>query len=340
MERLYWIAFAFIFCHCATDENKGLGITRHDHLVQAANGLQLHIRELQPASIKFKEPFVMIHGGGPGATSSFDLPVPGGSVAGDLAAKGFKVYLVNIRGWERSTLPQYDLNDSSLVVGSYKEAAEDILQAVQWILPREKALQVILFGWATGGHWASYYTTKYPETVSKLVSLNSLYGVRAPWGLRAFFASEKDSSKFNKTAFFRESKQENLTRTWTRTIPIEKKEEWRDPGVEKAYRHKSASFGSDSSVMRVPGGYREESFYMSLGTQYWHAKDITVPALIIRTELDFWSRPEDLEAIRQDLINSPGSKCLTLPGTHYVFLDRPARGKQKLIEEIMMFVGL
>ena len=331
--------FLFMFCHCNPGKNETVGIQGEDHLVPAKNNLKLHIRELRPAFTKFEEPLVMIHGGGPGATSSFDLPVPGGSFAGDLAEKGFNVYLVNIRGWEKSTLPAYDFTDSSQVIGSHLEAGEDLKQAISWILKKENVSQVNLFGWATGGHWASSYTIKHPETVSRLISLNSLYGVEGPWSLRRFFSNPGDSSLFNKTAFFRTSPRENLSRTWTRTIPIENKKDWRDPGVEEAYRQVAASFGDDSTVMKVPGGYREESFYMSLGVKYWDAKDITVPALIIRTELDFWSRLEDLQAIQRDLVNSPGSKFLTLPGTHYVFLDRPGRGRQRLIDEIIKFIN-
>lgn len=116
------------------------------------------------------------------------------------------------------------------------------------------------------------------------------------------------------------------------------KGEWRAPAVEQAYRKYSSSFGADTSVMKVPGGYREESFYMSLGKKYWDARDITIPALIIRTELDFWSRPEDIEAIEKDMVNSPHSKFITIPGTHYVFLDKPERRRQKLLVSMVEFL--
>ena len=336
---LYTILIVTIFSCTASRENK-VEIVRQDHMIPADDDLLIHIREMRSGPSEFAEPLIMVHGGGPGATSSFDLPVPGGSFAADLANMGLTIYMVNVRGWERSTLPPYDLSDSTLVVGSHEEAVEDIRQAVEWVLEREDAKKALLFGWATGGHWVCSYATRYPENVSGIVSLNSLYGVNASWGLRKFFAAAEDSMKFNKTAFFRESAQENLTRTWTRTIPAENKQDWRDPKVEHAYREVSSGFGVDTTVMRVPGGYREESFHMSLGRKYWDARDIAVPVLIIRTELDFWSRPEDLMAIEKDLINSPNPVVLTLPGTHYVFLDRSERGRQKLIEEMIRFLRM
>ena len=313
-------------------------ITREDHLIPATGGIQLHIREISPFNQIQDVPLVMIHGGGPGTTASFDLPVAGGSFAQEFANEGYKIYLVNMRGWENSTLPDYDFSDSTIVVGSHLEASEDIRTALNWILDRNEIQKVHLFGWTTGGHWAGHYSTQYPESVSTFISLNSLYGANAPWDLRQYFQSDEDTTKFKKTSFFRESSQENLTRSWTRTIPIEKKEQWRDPNIEQAYRKYASGFGADTTVLKVPGGYREESFYMSLGKKYWDAKDMVVPALIIRTELDFWSRPEDLEMIKKDMKNSQRSKFITIPGTHYVFLDKPERGRQRLVEEMLDFM--
>ena len=93
--------------------------------------------------------------------------------------------------------------------------------------------------------------------------------------------------------------------------------------------------------MRVPSGYREESFYMSLGTEYWNARDIRVPVLILRGELDFWSRPQDAVALEEALTHSPRVKMVTIPqGTHYLFLDRPKRGRRQLMEEMIGFLGV
>ena len=335
---LLLVLLVFFACKKTIHTAQESELSSRDYLIDAEDMVRLHIREIKPAQQQFKIPFVMVHGGGPGATSSFDLPVEGGSFARDIARSGFNVFLVNIRGWEKSTLPEYDFKAPELIIGTHQEAARDIRSAVNWILEKEHVDRVNLFGWATGGHWISYYTTKHPETVHKLISLNSLYGVHAAWTLRAFFESPEDSLKFHKTTFFRASKAADLTRAWTRTIPVAEKESWRDPNVEQSYRKVASSFGADTTVMKVPGGYREESFYMSLGKKYWDAKAITVPSLIIRTELDFWSRPEDLKAIEQDMRHAPGSEFLTIPGTHYVFLDKPDRGKQQLINAITAFI--
>ena len=114
-------------------------IVRIDHFVPGTDGVQLFVRELTNPLTKNSIPFLLIHGGGPGAVASFDLPVTGGSLAEDPANEGLKIYLMNVRGWERSTLPEYDHSDSSLVVGSYVEAAQDIGSVVDYV-PGEKIL--------------------------------------------------------------------------------------------------------------------------------------------------------------------------------------------------------
>lgn len=315
-------------------------ISHRDHIVESSGGVQIFVREFEtPDTLISEYPLLMLHGGGPGVVASFDIDVPGGSFAKDLVRAGFKVYMMDIRGWESSTLPDYNLKDRTLVVGSHKEAAEDIGQVVQFIQERDNIDKVSFFGWATGGHWGGYYASLHSGDLAHFISLNSLYGVNAPWELRQFFWTEEDSTQYNKQGHFRTSSPEGLVRKWQETIPIADKNRWRDSLVMDGYRQTALSFGSDTSTMVVPGGYREESFYMSLGKKYWDAKDIRVPCLIIRTELDFWSRPEDLEAFRADLTQPGLSRFLTLPGTHYVFLDLPDRGRAALIQAISDFVS-
>lgn len=324
-------------CSCSPGEKERP--VKKDHLVKGKDNVELHVREVFFEDSKSTDtyPLLMVHGGGPGAIASFDLDVPGGSLAADIARKGIKVYLMNIRGWEKSTLPEYDLPDSTLVVGNYREAGEDIEAVVNFIRERDTVEKVSYFGWATGGHWGGYYATRHPEKLAHFISLNSLYGVNAPWELKQFFRSDRDSSLYNKQGFFRKSAKEALTRKWTSTIPRENKEEWRDPQIAEAYGETAINLSSLRDTMIVPGGYREESFYMSNGKKYWDAGDISTPSLIMRSELDFWSRPEDLVAIDKDL-KIEKKKIITIPGTHYLFLDRPERGRDKLIEEIVSFL--
>ena len=311
-----------------------------DFFVESADGVKLFVRKFKPAmdDLVSEFPLLLVHGGGPGAIASFDLDVPGGSLARDLAAEGIEVYIMNIRGWENSTLPIYDETDTTLIIGNHSEASEDIDAVVEFIKKKSAIEKVSYLGWATGGHWGGYYAANNSAKLAHFISLNSLYGVNAPWELRQFFQHTSDTTKFNRQQPYRTSDRQGLVRKWISTIPDEDKNSWTDSLVLDAYCNTAVSFGNDKDKMTVPGGYREESFYMSLGKKYWDATNITAPSLIIRTKLDFWSRPEDLAEIEKDLINSPKKRIIEIPGTHYVFLDRPEKGRDRLIEEIVNFI--
>lgn len=338
---MYLRTLLLLTCSIVSDFAQEDSLHREDFFIESEDGIQLALRSIEEKNSKYSNIIVMIHGGGPGAIASFDLPVAGGSFAGDLAERGNKIYLVNIRGWGGSTDPVVD--DSSFDTNvTYLDAAKDLDAAVNTILDREKTDKFALFGWATGGHWGGFYVTQHPEKISHFISLNSLYGIEGKWDLRPYFWNEKDTTQYNKQAGpWRRSPKEALTRMWTRTIPTEDKQSWRDPMVADAYSTIAVeSEYGDYEVMTVPSGYREESFYMSLGKKYWDARDIRVPSLIIRGENDFWSRPLDLTAIKNDLVNSPNAQFLVIPeATHYVFLDRNERGRKTLLDAIDQFIN-
>lgn len=329
-------AILFGACLHASKEKQ---ITYEDYFIESTDSVKLFVRafKIDNKTLISPYPLLLVHGGGPGAIASFDLDMPQASLARDLAAQGIKVYIMDIRGWERSTYPNYDKHDSSIIVGNHEEAFDDIDAVIEFIRKKEQTDKVSLFGWATGGHWGGYYATRNSRKLSHFISLNSLYGVNAPWSLRAAFRQEEDTSQFNKSGHFRTSNKDGLVRQWNATIPIEIKNDWRDSLVMEAYRNTATSFHHDS-ILYVPGGYQEESFYMSLGKKYWDATDITCPTLIMRSDLDFWSRPSDLIAIEKALINTEKKRIVEIPGTHYVFLDKPEKGRTQLISEIKNFI--
>jgi pimeloyl-ACP methyl ester carboxylesterase len=62
--------------------------------------------------------------------------------------------------------------------------------------------------------------------------------------------------------------------------------------------------------------------------------------LIIRSERDFWSRPEDVELLRDHSVHALDVRSVVLPqATHYVHLDRPEAGRARFLEEVRTFLG-
>jgi pimeloyl-ACP methyl ester carboxylesterase len=70
----------------------------------------------------------------------------------------------------------------------------------------------------------------------------------------------------------------------------------------------------------------------------WDASFITVPTLIVASERDFWSRPEDRELLIAHLMHAPIKRLVTIPdATHFVHLDRNEHGRQQFLDALIQF---
>lgn len=326
------------------------GIVRHDYHVPGEDGILLFVREICQTDSKDAKPILLIHGARVPGIGSFDLPVPNGSLAEDLAQHGLAVYVMDVRGYGSSTRPpemsQPPEKNPPLVRSD--TAVRDIASVVEWIRKRTRQPKVALLGWATGGNWAGYYATVYSDRISRLILLNTLYGAsdrHAMLGHGTDMESPEQPGKLNPAiGAYRFNTEASLFGVWDKSIPDGDKTTWRDLAVTKAYA-KAALESDPTSDIRTPPSFRspngalEDSFYQAIGRKLWDASFIRVSTLIIAAERDFWSRPEDRELLRTELIHSPRAKLVVIPGaTHFVHLDRPERGRKKLIEEIVSFI--
>jgi pimeloyl-ACP methyl ester carboxylesterase len=327
-------------------------VLRKDFYVPSDPAIRLFVREVSTAESKDRKPILLIHGARVPGLASFDLPIKGGSFAQDLALRGLDVYVMDVRGYGASTRPkQMDEPPSpqAPLVRS-NEVARDIAAVVDWIRDHKKTPQVALFGWATGGQWAGHYASLYPERVSALIMLNSLYGASSKHPLLGHGSDMEDPQypgHFNQNSCgtYRFNDAKSLLGAWDRSIPTQDKEQWRDPAVVDAYV-KGALASDKTSTTRNPPSFRspcgalEDSFYMATGRQLWDASLITAPTLVVASERDFWSRPEDRELLAKHLVHAARVKVVEIPGaTHFVHLDRPEHGRAQLLNDIMDFAA-
>jgi pimeloyl-ACP methyl ester carboxylesterase len=90
----------------------------------------------------------------------------------------------------------------------------------------------------------------------------------------------------------------------------------------------------------VPSGPLRDSYMLAGGTRLWNAADVRAATLVVRSELDFWSRREDVEALRSELVHARRVEIVELPrATHFVFLDRPEHGRQRFLELLSAFLA-
>jgi pimeloyl-ACP methyl ester carboxylesterase len=338
-------------CHslCAAQTAAQAEVVRRDFFVPSDPGIQIFVREVRPHHLK-KEgvPIVLIHGARPSGAAWFDVDVPRGSLAADIAVSGHAVYVPDMRGFGRSTKPP-EMNEppekNPPLVRS-PQAVHDIQAVVEWVSKEHHIQRVAILGWATGGHWAGYFATLRPDLVSHLILCNTLYGASTAWPLQKTLQDPNDPTRLNRSedVAYRLASAENLLARWNRSIPVDDKAAWRDPAVASAYV--AAALASDSTSalrnppsIRVPNGPLEDSFYLAQGRQFWDASLIYSPTLILRSQFDFWSRPEDVTRLKAHLLHAPVVRTIEiLEGTHYVLLERAEKGRSQLLQEVLSFL--
>jgi pimeloyl-ACP methyl ester carboxylesterase len=347
-----WSVLAFLLSTALTTQTPVSRLLRQDFSVSESAEVSIHVREVIAPGLPTKAPAILlIHGARVPGIASFDLDVPGGSLAADLAERGLAVYVLDVLGYGGSTRPmemdEPPTGKPALV--RTNQAAQDIFVVVDWICSRRHVAKVALFGWATGGQWAGYYASVFPQKVEALILLNSLYGgssVHPLMGHGSDMEDRQHPGEFNRQACgsYRLNMESSLLGIWDRSIPNEDKSTWRDPAVAKAYAE--AALKSDpTSEQRHPPSFRspcgaiEDSFYFATGRRLWDASLITAPTLVLASERDFWSRVEDRELLQKHLVHASRVKVVVIKdATHFVHLDRPEHGRRQLIEEVMGWV--
>lgn len=327
-------------------------LRRHDFRVQSAPGIQLAVREVVAprAMADSGLAVILLHGARVPGPASFDLPVPGGSLAADLARAGHRVYIPDVRGYGASSRPGQDGPPDGRPSVRSEDVMEDLDAVIGAVRARAPSARLALLGWATGGHWAGMYASRHPGRIDRVVIYNSLYGAHAghaSLGPGSETSDPGDPARFNVARFgaYRLNTAPSLLPAWDRSIPTQDKSLWRDPAVAKAYQ--DAAIASDPRshersppAFRAPSGAMADSFELASGRKLWDAAAVRSHVLVIRSGNDFWSRPEDLDSLARELVQAASVRAITIPSaTHFVHLDRDAAGRATFWREVRQFLA-
>jgi pimeloyl-ACP methyl ester carboxylesterase len=327
-------------------------IVRTDHMVASDPGIRIDVREVRrTAPPSTGAPLLLLHGARVPGVASFDLPVPGGSIAEDFAAAGHPTFVMDARGYGRSTRPpeMSDPPEAHAPLVHSDEVVRDVAAVADWIRKRTGASRIDVLGWATGGHWLGNYAALHPDRVGHLVMHNTLYAgsdVHPLLGHGTDLEDPEHPGRFNARAFgaYRWTTAASTLGAWDRSIPEQDKSLWRDPAVAEAYVE--AALASDPAgrtrnppAFRAPSGAMEDSFALAIGRPLWDASRIRAAVLITVSQRDFWSRPEDRERLAKDLVHAKSVRVVVIPNaTHHVHLDRPERGRKMFMEAVLTFL--
>src|ERR1700757_329691 len=100
-SRLILVSFLLLTLPVRGADTK---LQRQDFFVASDPGVRLFVRQVT-ANAQSGHAVLLLHGARVPGLASFDLPVPGGSLAADLALSGLDVYIMDVRGYGQSTRP-------------------------------------------------------------------------------------------------------------------------------------------------------------------------------------------------------------------------------------------
>lgn len=334
-------------------DRSSTGPIRRDYTIESRDGTTIAVRTVQPPDGASKDgtPILLLHGTRPDGISEYDLPVEGGSIAAELAGAGHSSIIPDMRGYGRSPRPACMERppEESQPFARCIEVTRDIDAAVDELRKVTGAERVALMGWGVGATAVLMHAAMEPEKISHVVLLNPLYGGGGSHPrYRDHPLEDPDHpSRFNAAHYggYSFNDPDMLMKKWASSIPVEDKDSWRDPEVAEAFAQALLD-GDSTSRDRTPPSYRspngmlEDSYFMGRGMPLLHASQVYSRVLIIRPKLDYFSRPEDIDALRGDLVNAPEVRSWEPEKvTHFVFMDRPERGRADAIAQLLNFLG-
>ena len=137
-------------------------------------GVSLYVREKHPADMTRFTPertVLFVHGATYPAETAFDLALDGFSWMDFIARRGFDVFLVDVRGYGRSSRPAaMDApSEANPPFATTAEARADVMAAIAYIRARRGVERLCLIGWSWGCATMGSFAALHPELVERLV---------------------------------------------------------------------------------------------------------------------------------------------------------------------------
>jgi pimeloyl-ACP methyl ester carboxylesterase len=224
-----------------------------------------------------------VHGATYPVSTAFDLQLDGMSWMDYLAQRGYDVYLLDIRGYGKSTRPKEmsEKPDANPPIVRGDTTVKDIGVVVDFILKRRNIPRLSLIGWSWGTTLMVTYTTQNPGKVQRLV----LY---APGWIRKT-ASLVQTGTGPLGAWRTATRAQALTR-WLTGVPEDKKAAlipagWFDQWADATWATDPEGAKQNPPVIRAPDGVMADSAdYWSSNKPYHDPTKITVPTLLVQAE--------------------------------------------------------
>ncbi len=297
-------------------------------------GIALYLRNKHrtDAPVRADKILLYVHGTSQAAEATFDLALEGVSWMDYLAGHGWDVWLVDLRGYGRSTRPP-EMSapaEAHPPVVTTDVALRDFGAAVTFIRTRRNVAAISLMGWSWGTVIVGAYAARNGAEVRRLV-LNAPAWLRpaptaplAPLGAYQTWTVEQARANLQTGA------------------PAQKRKGLMQDAWFAAW--KAAALATDPEgarrnppVVRSPNGAPADSrAYWQAGRPYYDPGLITAPTLVVHGEWDGLLPLGMAEAVFARLSRAPSKRLVEIgEGTHLLMLER---NRMQLFHEVQLFL--
>ena len=301
-------------------------LVAEDMMVKAADsGIDLFVRNKRPASMTVFRPertVLFVHGATYPAHTIFDLRLDGQSWMEYIAARGYDVYLLDLRGYGKSTRPkemsEEPQKNPPIVRG--ETAVKDIGSVVDFVLARRNIPRLNLLAHSWGSTLMATYTTQNATKVERL----ALYA--PPWIRQTASLVQAGPGPLGA---YRTVRREQALERWMAGVPEPKKASlipagWFDAWADTTFASDPDGAKMTPPVLRAPNGVVQDGQeFFGAGKPYYDPAKITVPTLLVLAEWDRDTPTYMAQTLFPLLVNAPGKRMVTLAeGTHSIVMER------------------
>ena len=297
-------------------------------------GIELFLRNkhLKDGTAAADRVLLYVHGATYPSETAFDLRLDGMSWMDYLAAQGWDVWLVDLRGYGRSTRPpEMDkAAKGSAPLVTTDVAVRDVGTAVDYILKRRGVSKLSLLGWSWGTSIMGTYTSSNNDKVNKLVLYAPLWLRNTP----LLIGGDGPLGAYRTVA------KEGAKKRWLTGVPEDKLASLIPAGWFEAWADATWATdpnSKDAGLLRAPNGVIQDvRDYWASGKTYYDAANIRVPTLLIKAEWDQDTPTYMAQALFALLKNTPVKRYVEIgEGTHTVIMEK---NRMQLFREVQMFL--